>query len=132
MTPLDLLLLGAVALVAWLLLIRPAKVRRDAQLATESALAPGVRVMTTAGLFGTVRSVDRDRVTLEIAPGVVVEMVPQAVGRILDEAPVAGQDPAAQAGSEQDPPQAAAERDDVAEDPPGGRAATGTEEADRG
>jgi preprotein translocase subunit YajC len=41
--------------------------------------------MTTAGVFGTVRAVDADRMELEIAPGVVIEMVPQAVGRMIDQ-----------------------------------------------
>jgi preprotein translocase subunit YajC len=92
MTLLELLPFAAVALVAWLLLFRPAKARRDAQAALVAALVPGVRIMTTAGVFGTVRAVDADRMELEIAPGVVIEMVPQAVGRILDQpgAPDAG------------------------------------------
>lgn len=85
MTLLDLLPFAAVALAAWLLLFRPAKGRRDAQAALVAALAPGARIMTTAGVFGTVRAVDSERMELEIAPGVVIEMVPQAVGRLVDE-----------------------------------------------
>jgi preprotein translocase subunit YajC len=85
MTLLELLPFAAVALAAWLLLFRPAKARRDAQAALVAALAPGARIMTTAGVFGTVRAVDDDRMELEIAPGVVIEMVPQAVGRIVRE-----------------------------------------------
>lgn len=90
MTLLELLPFAAVALAAWLLLFRPAKARRDAQAALVAALAPGARIMTTAGVFGTVRAVDDDRMELEIAPGVVIEMVPQAVGRIVDEPGVGG------------------------------------------
>ena len=85
MTLLELLPFAAVALAAWLLLFRPAKARHDAQAALVAALAPGARIMTTAGVFGTVRAVDGDRMELEIAPGVVIEMVPQAVGRIVGE-----------------------------------------------
>lgn len=82
MTLLELLPFVAVLLVAWLLLFRPAKARRVEHDRLVAALAPGARIMTSAGVFGTVRSVDADRMTVEIAPGVVIEMVPQAVGRI--------------------------------------------------
>ena len=85
MTLLQLLPYAAVALAAWLLLFRPAKARRDAQAAIVASLAPGVRIMTTAGVFGTVRAVDADAMELEIAPGVVIQMVPQAVGRIIEQ-----------------------------------------------
>ncbi len=55
------------------------------QAKMRSAVQPGQRIMTTAGLFGTVLSVDGDRMKLEIAPGVVVEMVKAAVARLIDE-----------------------------------------------
>jgi preprotein translocase subunit YajC len=83
MTLLELLPFAVLALAIWLLFLRPARVRRDAQRALQEALAPGVRIMTTAGLFGTVRSIDQDRMELEVAPGIVLEMVPQAAGRIV-------------------------------------------------
>jgi preprotein translocase subunit YajC len=86
MTLLELLPFAAVLLAGWLLLIRPARNRRDAHDRLVASLAPGARIMTTAGVFGTVRTVDAERMTLEVAPGVVIEMVPQAVGRIVAEA----------------------------------------------
>ena len=89
MTLLDLLILAAIPVAFWLLLIRPAKVRRDSQAALVASLAPGQRIMTTAGLFGTVVERTPDRVLVEVAPGVRVEMVPQAVGQIVDRGPAA-------------------------------------------
>jgi preprotein translocase subunit YajC len=85
MTLLDLLPFVAVALAFWLLILRPAKQRRDAQARLVASLTPGQRVMTAGGIFGTVRSVG-DRVALEIAPGVAIELVPQAIAEILPEA----------------------------------------------
>jgi preprotein translocase subunit YajC len=96
MTLLELLPFAAVLLAVWLLMIRPAKARRDQQAALVASLAPGARIMTTAGVFGTVRSVAPQVISVEIAPGVVIEMVPQAVGRLVPQTDVA--DPALDAG----------------------------------
>jgi preprotein translocase subunit YajC len=87
MTPLDLLLLVALGVAFWLLLIRPNQRRRAEQAALVDSLAPGTRIMTTAGVFGTVVGIEEDRMRVEIAPGVVIEMLTAAVGRVVpDEA----------------------------------------------
>lgn len=55
---------------------------------TQAALAPGARVMTTSGLFGTVVSAeenDEATVLLEVAPGVRTTWARQAIARIVDE-----------------------------------------------
>jgi preprotein translocase subunit YajC len=85
MTLLELLPFALVAVAFWLLILRPAKARRDEQAALLARLAPGQRVMTTAGVFGTLTAVDSAEVNVEIAPGVVIAMVPQAIGRIVTE-----------------------------------------------
>jgi preprotein translocase subunit YajC len=89
MTLLELLPFVAVALAFWLLILRPAKQRRDAQARLVASLAAGQRVMTAGGIFGTVRSVQDGRVTLEVAPGVAIELVAPAIAEILPE-PAAG------------------------------------------
>jgi preprotein translocase subunit YajC len=73
----------------WFLIIRPARKRQQEQQAVISALAPGARVMTTAGLFGTVVSLEDGEVALEIAPGVVVRYVAAAVAKVVEAAPAA-------------------------------------------
>jgi len=83
MTLVELLPLVAIAAVFWLLILRPASVRRRAQAALVASLARGARVMTTAGVFGTVVAVDDARVRVEIAPGVVIEMLAQAIAEVL-------------------------------------------------
>ena len=75
MTLVELLPFAAIAAAFWLLIIRPASVRRKAQAALVASLAPGQRIMTTAGVFGTVVAIDGDRVSVEVAPGVVIEML---------------------------------------------------------
>lgn len=83
MTLLDLLPFAAIAAAFWLLIIRPQSTRRKAQAALVASLAPGQRVMTTAGVFGTVVAVEDDRVHVEVAPGVVIEMLALAVGQVV-------------------------------------------------
>jgi preprotein translocase subunit YajC len=83
MTLVELLPFAAIAAAFWLLIIRPSSVRRKAQAALVASLAPGQRVMTTAGVFGTVVSIDAERVTLEVAPGVVIEMLAAAIAQVV-------------------------------------------------
>ncbi len=72
-------------LAAFYLLIlgpRRAQARRAADL--KAHLRPGVEIITTAGVFGTVTRVDEDEVQLEIAPGVVIRLLKGAIGKVLD------------------------------------------------
>jgi preprotein translocase subunit YajC len=83
-------------LAAFYLLIlgpRRAQARRAADL--KANLRPGVEIITTAGVVGTVTRVDEDEVQLEIAPGVVIRLLKGAVGKILDP-----DDPGSPAGRE--------------------------------
>lgn len=74
--------LVAIALLFWLMVVRPAS-RRQKQLARiQAELQPGQRVMLSSGIFGTVTSVVDDRVKVEIAPGVEVEVVRPAIGSV--------------------------------------------------
>ena len=79
-TILPLLLIGV---VFYLLVLRPQKARQKAQAAMIAAVAPGSSVMTTAGVFGTVVASNADEVSLEIAPGVVIRMLPAAIAKVI-------------------------------------------------
>jgi len=76
--------------VFYLLLIRPARNRQREQQAVVSRLVPGARIMTTAGLFGTITAVDGDQIDLEIAPGVTVRYVAAAVAKVIESPADAG------------------------------------------
>ena len=69
----------------YVLAIRPQRARAKALAEVRAALAPGSRVITTAGIHATVRSIEDGDVVLEIAPGVLVRFVEAAVVRLLDE-----------------------------------------------
>ncbi|MGB7983302.1 MAG: preprotein translocase subunit YajC [Candidatus Nanopelagicales bacterium] len=94
MNPLDLLPLVAIAAAFWLLLIRPAQRRRREQEALVASLAVGQRIMTTAGLFGTLSAIRDELVVVEVAPGVELEMLAVAIARVMPVAEDAGFDPA--------------------------------------
>ncbi|WP_457206566.1 preprotein translocase subunit YajC [Nocardioides sp. P5_C9_2] len=78
--------LVAIALLFWLMVIRPASRRQKNLARIQSALQPGQRVMLSSGIFGTVVSVVDDRVRVEIATGVVVEVVRPAIGSVEEAA----------------------------------------------
>lgn len=68
----------------YFLIIRPGKQRQRAQQELITALTPGAEVMTTAGVFGTVVTVTDEEVGVEIAPGVVMRVLPAAVARVVE------------------------------------------------
>ena len=68
--------------VGYLLIIRPARKRQRQLLSVQQELAPGVRVMTTSGLYATVREVTDARIVLETSPGVHSTWARNAIGRI--------------------------------------------------
>lgn len=91
-TLLPILLIGV---VFYLLIMRPARNRQRKQAEMMSALAPGTQVMTTAGVYGTLVSIDDEDAEIEIAPGVVIRVVKAAIGKVVE---------AEQAPSEASPP----------------------------
>ncbi|MFC7584028.1 preprotein translocase subunit YajC [Nonomuraea antimicrobica] len=78
--------------VFYFLLIRPQRKRQQEAVKMQNSLAPGARVMTTTGLFGTVVAVDNEDVILEIAPGVETRWVKAAIGRVVTQSDAAGSD----------------------------------------
>lgn len=71
----------------YFLLLRPNRNRQQQMARMQAELAPGARVMTTAGLHATVVAVEDDSVLLEIAPGVQTRWARAAVAKVLTEAP---------------------------------------------
>ena len=69
----------------YVLVIRPQRNRAKQLEHVRATVAPGVRVLTTAGIHATVSAVEDGAVLLEIAPGVHVRFVHAAIVRIVDE-----------------------------------------------
>jgi preprotein translocase subunit YajC len=75
--------------VGYLLIIRPARKRQRDLIAVQRQLAPGVQVMTSSGLYATVREVSEGSVVLETSPGVRSTWARNAISRV--ESPAGGQ-----------------------------------------
>lgn len=82
MKPENLILLIPVVLLV--LLTMQNRRRRRELAATQHRLLLGSRVMTGAGMFGTVVAVDGDEVTLETAPGQTSTWLRQSVVRVIE------------------------------------------------
>lgn len=85
MTFADLLPLALLAVVFFLLIIRPMRQRQRhfAELKRmQDALEPGTRVMITSGIHGTVTVVSDETIGLEIAPNVVITVARAAVAEV--------------------------------------------------
>jgi preprotein translocase subunit YajC len=84
---LGVLPLVALALLFWVLLVRPQARRRRELVHMQSTLEVGDAVMLTSGVYGTLRSLDGDVAGVEIAPGVTIRVARGAVGELVrDEA----------------------------------------------
>lgn len=79
----SLLPLIVIALLFYLLLIRPQRNRQRQTQNLLSKMTSGDRVLTSSGLYGTVVDLDGDSVLLEVSPGVEMRFVKGAVQRIL-------------------------------------------------
>lgn len=89
-------MLVVMVLLLWLPMRRQKKAQAEMK-AKQAGMEPGTRVMTSFGLFGTLRDMDREnnKAVLEIAPGQLVTVHSQTVTTVVDETP-AGVEPVAE------------------------------------
>ena len=66
-------------------LIRPQRQRRQRAAQVGKQVAVGDKVMLTSGIIGQVEGFVGDRARIEIAPGMVIEVVRQAVAQRIDD-----------------------------------------------
>jgi len=69
----------------YFLLIRPQQRRSRQQKELANDLEIGDEVLTLGGMYGVVKDVDDESVTVEISPGTSVRMIKQAIARKLTE-----------------------------------------------
>ena len=69
--------------IFWLLWIRPQSKRALAHATLIERLEPGQEVVTSAGIYGTIRRVEDDRVVLEVAPGTELRLDKRAVAGVV-------------------------------------------------
>jgi preprotein translocase subunit YajC len=80
------LLVILVAIVAfWAIVMRPARNQQRKVQQLQRDLEVGQRVVLSAGIFGTIRSLTDTRAEIEVAPGTVLTVARQVVVRRADE-----------------------------------------------
>ena len=65
----------------YFLLIRPQQRRARAQKDLANEIGIGDEVLTLGGIYGVIKDLDDDSVTVEISPGTNVRMVKQGIAR---------------------------------------------------
>jgi preprotein translocase subunit YajC len=81
----QLLVIVAAVLIFWRLVMRPARNQQRTMQQLQTELLVGDEVVISAGVFGTVRELEEDRVRLEVAPGTVITVARQVVVRRAEE-----------------------------------------------
>ncbi|WP_232547837.1 preprotein translocase subunit YajC [Propioniciclava soli] len=82
----TLLMLALMVAAFYFLLIRPAQRKQRQQQEMVSQLGPGSRVMTTSGVYGTIAQLGDRQAVIEIAPGVEMTVLKQAIMKAVDPA----------------------------------------------
>jgi preprotein translocase subunit YajC len=80
------------AVLGYVLLIRPARRRAQEVQAVQSRLSVGAEVMLTSGFFGQVTGIEDEHVMVEISPSVVVRVHRGAIGKIVTPVDFPGDD----------------------------------------
>lgn len=86
----------AIVILMVVFMIRNSRKQKQAREELNNKVVKGASVMTTAGIFGTVKSVDNDNneIVIESTPGTVLRMHRQSVASIIDK-PIVDEAPAA-------------------------------------
>lgn len=80
---LPILMFGALALMMYFS-VRRQKAAAAKMREMQDSIAPGVRVMTTSGVYGTVVALADDTIELELAPGVNTTWLRAAVREVIN------------------------------------------------
>ena len=112
MDPSFVFVLAAMFLIMWLMLIRPQRREQRRHTAMIEALKPGDEIITNGGIYGDVVAVEDDRVVVEIAEDVEVEVVKRAIATVVPPEDAEPDEAAAEASE----PEAVAEPEPTTED----------------
>lgn len=82
----SLIMIALLVVGFYFLILRPQKKRQQAIQKTLRELAPGTRVLLNSGLFGTITAIGDRQTQVEIAPGVEITVLKQAIARAATDA----------------------------------------------
>lgn len=91
---LPILIIVALFGILYMTMIRPQRNRQRQAQQMQRTVEPGARIRTTAGMYGTVKSVEDQDVVVEVAPGVNIRMMKRAVMDVVPDGGVNGAGPA--------------------------------------
>jgi preprotein translocase subunit YajC len=74
----------------YMTMIRPQRNRQRQAQQMQRTVEPGARIRTTAGIYGTIKSVEDQDVVVEVAPGVNIRMLKRAVMDVVQDGGVTG------------------------------------------
>jgi preprotein translocase subunit YajC len=92
--------------VLYMTMIRPQRNRQRQAQQMQSTVVPGQRIRTTAGIYGTVVSIEDQDVVIEVAPGVNIRMLRKAVMDVVQDGGVTGATPPPEPSEDQHEPRA--------------------------
>ena len=81
----TMLMFGSIFAIFYFMIIRPQKKQQDQRKAMIEAIKRGDKIVTSGGIFGTVKDVKADRVIVTIADNVKVEVAKSAVNGVVAE-----------------------------------------------
>jgi preprotein translocase subunit YajC len=102
--------------VMYFVAIRPQRRKQQELQSMLSQLKPGDEIVTVGGIYGDVIEVDDDKVTLEIAEDVHIEVARRAVAQIVQQEPFFEGTGEGEAGAEDEEPEAIEKPEPVRED----------------
>ena len=82
----TLIMIALMVVAFYFLIMRPQRKRQQAIQKTMNELTPGTRVLLNSGIFGTVLAVGDRQALIELAPGVELTVLKQAIARVATEA----------------------------------------------
>ncbi len=74
----------AIMAIFYFLMIRPQQKKMKAHKAMVEAIGKGDKIVTSSGFYGTVAKSEEDGLTIEIAEGVKVKMLRDAVSQVIE------------------------------------------------
>ena len=84
--PVLLVYLALLAVVFFFLIVRPQRRQMAARRALIAAVDVGDDIITAGGIYGTVRAIEGDVLSIEVADGVVLRLAREAIARRRDDA----------------------------------------------
>jgi preprotein translocase subunit YajC len=79
----SLLPIVGIALLFWVLIIRPASKRQKELSRMQGALEIGDDIMLSSGIYGTLAAVDGDNVHVVVADGVTIKVARGAIANVV-------------------------------------------------